>query len=356
MWKRDGKRTAMGLGGYPATTLARARKLAADARRVIAEGGNPLVEARKEREPTFAECVGMFLADNGSAWRSSRHRTYWETTLGDGYCRYIRPMPVSSITTEDVLRVLQPLWKTTPETASRLRGRIERVLSFAKVKGWRSGENPAMWRGHLAALLPKRQKLTRGHFAAMQHAELPAFMQRLRHSHLLGAPALEFAILTAARSGEVGGATWDEVNFEQRVWVIPATRMKAGLEHRVPLSPSALAVLERQREIRQNVYVFPGERRDRPVTGVAIRNALASCAAGSVTVHGFRSSFRDWAGDSTSFPREVAEAALADAVGDAVERAYRRSDALEKRRQLMEMWASYLDGGEALGIVVPLRG
>jgi integrase len=279
-------------------------------------------------------------------WRSEVHAAQWRTTIDD-YCGPILDMPVDAIDTQAVLGVLQPVWGRIPETASRLRGRIEAVLDFAKAHNLRHGENPAAWRGHLALILPKRQKLSRGHHAAMPYAEVPAFIGKLRERESVPALALEFLILTAARSGEVLGATWKELDLGSQVWVIPASRMKAGREHRVPLSGRALAILERMAEIRTGDLVFPGQRRGRPVS----KAALTALVTGA-TIHGFRSSFRDWVGEETSHPREIAEAALAHATGSAVEQSYRRGDALEKRRALMESWGYYCEPGEG-GNVVP---
>jgi integrase len=237
-----------------------------------------------------------------------------------------------------VLGVLQPIWGRIPETASRLRGRIEAVLDYAKAHGLRAGENPAAWRGHLALILPKRQKLSRSHHAAMNYAEVPAFIASLRERETTHTLALEFLILTAARVGEVLGAQWSEIDIALRTWIIPASRMKASREHRIPLSGRALAIVERMAELRSGDFVFPGQRRGRPLSNPSLARL---CRAG-VTVHGFRSAFRDWAGEETSFPRELAEQALAHATGGAVELAYRRGDALEKRRALMEAWGIVL--------------
>ena len=244
-----------------------------------------------------------------------------------------------------MLAVLQPIWQEKNETASRLRGRIERVLDAAKAKGLRTGENPARWRGHLDTLLPKRQKLQRGHHPAMPYTEVPAFVAELRTREAMAARALEFAILTAARSGEVLGAMWGEVDLKAEVWTVPAMRMKAGREHRVPLTAPAIAILRALEALRpedddKGAYIFPGQRKGRPLSGMAMEMLLRRQKL-EITVHGFRSSFRDWAAEETGFPREIAEAALAHVVGDATERAYRRGDALEKRRELMTAWAAH---------------
>lgn len=251
-----------------------------------------------------------------------------------------------------MLECLKPIWTTKAETASRLRGRIERVLDAAAARGLRSKDNPARWRGHLSALLPKRQRLTRGHHAAMPFSDVSEFLARLRGIDGIGARALEFTILTAARTGEVIDARWPEIDLDGRVWIVPATRMKAGREHRVPLTERVLEILTDMAAMRTGEFVFPGSRRGRPLSNMAMR-MTARRAGIEYTVHGFRSAFRDWAGERTNFPREVAEAALAHVVGDATERAYRRGDALEKRRALMAAWAAFCEPTKD-NIVVPL--
>jgi integrase len=268
------------------------------------------------------------------------------------YAAPLRPKPVDEITTEDVLAVLQPIWTAKAETASRVRGRIEKVLDAAKAKGLRSGENPARWRGHLDHLLPKRQKLQRGHHPAMPWAQVPDFVARLRAMQSVGALTLEFVILTACRSGEVlrsirdgviMGARWEEIDRTAKVWTIPASRMKTGREHRVPLVDCALAILDELEKVQRGAFIFPGQRGDHPLSEMALELTMRRMNVKPYTVHGFRSSFRDWAGECTSFPREIAEAALAHAVGDQTERAYRRGDALERRRELMQAWANFCE-------------
>jgi integrase len=291
------------------------------------------------------------------AWRNEKHRAQWTMTLRD-YAKPLRSRPVNGITTEDVLAVLQPIWRTKPETASRLRGRIERVLDAAKARGYRSGENPAMWRGHLQRLLPPRQKLTRGHHAAMPYEDVPALVSVLRERMDISSRALEFTILTAARSGEVFGATWGEVDLKTKIWAVPAKRMKGGREHRVPLVDRAVELLEELKpldgEVDPRDLIFPGRKAGRPLSNMALNMLLRRLGHGDCTVHGFRSSFRDWAGECTEFPREIAEAALAHIVGDETERAYRRGDALEKRRRLMEVWAEFLNNGKAMSNIVAI--
>jgi integrase len=262
-------------------------------------------------------------------------------TLGDAYCAELRKLAISDVDTDAVLQVLTPIWQTKAETASRIRGRIERVLDFATVKGWRIGENPARWRGHLKNALPGRQKLTRGHHAAMPYAEVPAYVKRLQAAEAMAARGLEFLILTASRSGEVLAAKWPEVDLDKAVWTVPAERMKAGKEHRVPLSPRAVALVKALRDTQMNDFIFPGEKKDAPLSSMAFAMLMRRMKVDQYTAHGFRSAFRDWAGDETSFPRELAEAALAHRVGDETERAYRRSDALDRRRKLMVAWEDF---------------
>jgi integrase len=343
-----GRVTEMGLGNAE-VSLAAAREKAAEARKLVAFGINP-IEVRRDAEriaagkPTFGQCADALLETKSSEWRSEKHREQWRTTLVE-YAKTLRALPVDQVDTEAVLGVLQPIWQATPETASRLRGRIETVLDAARAKGHiaRNEANPARWRGHLDKLLPKRQKLTRGHHAAMPFDDVPEFIGQLRDREATAALALEFVILTAARSGEVLGARWAEFDLATKVWVIPPARMKAGREHRVPLSGRALAILEKLAEGRTGEFVFPGQRPDKPLSGMAMKMILRRMKVEGVTVHGFRSAFRDWCGEATSFPREIAEAALAHVAGDTTERAYRRGDALEKRRKLMEAWAAYCE-------------
>lgn len=350
-----GKRVEMGLGGFPAISLAEARDKAGEARKLAKAGADPVAARRAERAPSttgtsFGEFAAALVDDIEAGFRNEKHRQQWRNTLAT-YCGPIWAKPVADITTDDVLECLKPIWTTKAETASRVRGRIERVLDAARAKGLRAGENPARWRGHLANLLPKRHKLTRGHHAAMPFAEVPAFLAKLRAVEGAPARALEFTILTAARSGEVLGARWSEIDLGAKVWTVPAARMKAGREHRVPLSPRAVAIIEAMAGARASDCVFPGARRGRPLSVMAMAMLLRQHAPG-VTVHGFRSAFRDWCGERTHFPRELAEAALAHTVGDATERAYRRGDALEKRRELMEAWALFCE--PKAGNVIPL--
>ncbi|HEY8033000.1 MAG TPA: integrase arm-type DNA-binding domain-containing protein [Methylocella sp.] len=355
IWKKGGKRREMGLGSAGGVTLARARELASACRAQVAAGLDP-IEARdtaakaKSETPTFGRVADALIAAKESEWRNPKHRAQWRMTL-ETYAAPLRSRPVDEIDTAAVLDVLKPLWQAKPETASRLRGRIEAVLDAAKAQGHRSGENPAAWRGHLAHLLPKRGILTRGHHAAMAYDDVPAFVARLREREALAALALEFCILTAARSGEVLGARWAEIDLAAKVWTVPAERMKAAREHRIPLSERSLTILERLTEARTGELVFPGQRAGRPLSVMAMEMLLRRMDQNAVTVHGFRSAFRDWAGNETHFPREVAEAALAHVVGDKAEQAYRRGDALEKRRALMAAWAGFCELGVGSNVV-----
>lgn len=343
-----GKVSETGLGAFPDVSLSDARDKAADARKLVKAGVNPVEAKRRAAQeavraimPTFGKIADDLIRAKASEWRNAKHKAQWVMTLRE-YCAPIRLKPIDEIETADVLTILTPLWKRAPETASRLRGRIEAVLDAAKASGYRSGENPAAWRGHLAHLLPKRQKLTRGHHRAMDYAEVPAFISRLREIDALSALALEYTILTAARSGEALGARWDEINMTSKIWEIPAHRMKPGVLHRVPLSGRVFKILETLASKKVNDFVFPGRAGNKPLSNMSMEMILRRMEMKSVTVHGFRSSFRDWAGNETPFPREVCEQALSHTV-QGVEAAYRRSDALEKRRALMEAWAQYCE-------------
>jgi integrase len=358
--KGPGRLRDMGLGNLASVSLARARDLAAECRRDLADGFDPIAQrdarqALRRAIPTFGRCADELVDAMEVGWRNAKHRYQWRQTLTE-YAAPIRPKPVDRITTEDVLSVLRPIWQNKAETASRLRGRIESVLDAARAKGYipQHAANPARWRGHLDKLLSKRRKLTRGHHPAMPFIEVPSFVQRLRQRQATAALALEFIILTASRSGEVLGARWFEIDKQAKVWTVPAERMKRGVEHRVPLSPRALEILEIMATAIHCDLVFPAHRADQPLSNMACSMLLRRMNVEGVTVHGFRSSFRDWAGELTSFPRELAEAALSHAVGDEVERAYRRGDALARRRRVMDSWAAYC-GKVPSAKVIPLR-
>lgn len=347
IFRHGGKQREMGLGGLGSVSLADARRRRDEARKILAEGGNPIADRRQTRiatvkaATTFGSFVDELLPELVKGFRNPKHASQWRTTI-ETYAATLRPKPIDEVSTDDVLTVLQPIWTTKSETASRLRGRIERVLDAAKARGLRSGENPARWRGHLDHLLPKRRRLTRGHHRALPFAEVPTFVARLRERQGTAARALEFLILTAGRSGEVLGARWNEIDQDKALWTIPGDRMKAGREHRVPLSPRALAIVKEMRPISRGDLVFESYEANRPLSNMAF-DALLTRMKVEATAHGFRSSFRDWAGECTDVAREVAEAALAHTVGDETERAYRRGDALEKRRLLMREWLRFVD-------------
>ena len=361
--KGPGRLREMGLGSFNAVSLARAREKAAEARGQVADGIDPIA-ARKASQavPTFGEAADAFIEARSSELRSAKSVARWERALKT-YAADLRPISIDAITTDDVLGVLNKIWTTKPESAQKARGVIEAVLDAAKAKGHRKGENPARWKGHLDHLLPRRQKLSRGHHAAMPYADLPAFIGELRQREATAALGLEFLILTAARSGEVLGARWGEIDLKAKVWTVPAGRTKGGREHRVPLSARAIEILEAVAKIKAGDHVFPGqvkkpvkegeEPQDAPLSTMAFEMLLRRMKR-EITTHGFRSSFRDWAGEATSFPRELAEAALAHTVGDETERAYRRADALERRRKMMDAWAGYCEPKEAGSNVRPM--
>jgi integrase len=325
----------MGLGSATAVSLADARDAAADAMRLHQKGVNPIQERRKATVPTFGALADEICESLSAGFRNEKHKAQWKMTLRE-YASAIRSKTVDAVDTQDVLRVLKPIWLEKPETASRLRGRVERVLDAARAKGFRTGENPARWRGHLDNLLPKPKKLARGHHPAMPYDHVPNFMGALRERNSNTSRALAFCILTATRSSEALCARWSEIDLEKGTWVIPAERMKAKREHRVPLSTHALTILKDQRKNAEGEFVFPGRQRDKPLSNMALGMLLRRLNGSDATIHGFRSSFRDWAGNETTFQREIIETALAHVVGDRTEQAYWRSDALHKRRRLME--------------------
>jgi integrase len=342
LFRWRGRLREMGLGSLKAVPLASAREAATAARQAVAAGRDPIADkkAAASSMPTFGAFTDKFLENKGPGWRNAKHRQQWRNTLAT-YAASLRRQPVDAITTEDVLSVLKPIWTAKSETASRLRGRIEQILDAARAAGHRSGENPARWKGHLDQLLSKRQKLTRGHHPAMAYQDVPAFVASLQAQQSVTAMALEFTIMTVARSGEALSARWSEIDIAQAVWTVPGKRMKGGREHRVPLTERALEILAEAQKMGASEFVFPGTKPRSHLSSMAMAMLMRRMKIENATPHGFRSSFRDWAGDSTSFPREVAEAALAHAVGDETEQAYRRSDALAKRRKLMDVWSRF---------------
>jgi integrase len=347
-WRGKQREAGLGSAAKGGVPLKAAREKAAEGRALLKAGVDPIAEWSKphtEKVPTFGKAADDFLEAHMGSWRSAKHKREWVMTL-TRYCGPIRNASVDAIDTEAVLSVLKPLWPRVPETALRLRGRMEAVLDAAKARGHigRNEANPARWRGHLDKLLPKRAKLTRGHHAAMPYADIPAFVAGLRERPAIAARALEFCILTATRSGEARAARWAEVDFDGKVWTVPPARTKAAREHRVPLSDRAVAILRELESARDGEYVFTGQRAGRPLSSMAFEMLLRRIGS-PYTAHGFRSSFRDWAGNETLFPRELAEHALAHVIGDKAEQAYRRSDALARRRELMSAWARHCEGG-----------
>jgi integrase len=343
-YSHRGKARAMGLGAYPRLSLADARDRRDWARGVLNARGDPITEREREREAkqlaeaqrmTFGQCAAAYIAAHEASWRNPKHRQQWSNTLALYANPIIGDLPVDQVDVGFVMRVLEPIWSTKPETASRLRGRIEAVLDWARVRGYRQGENPARWKGNLDHLLPAKGKISVvKHHEALDYREMADFMEELRARDGIAARALEFAILTAARTGEVIGATWGEIDIDAKLWTVPGSRMKSCREHRVPLSDAAVVMLNTMPRFSIDPRVFP-------ISNMGMPMLLRRMGRGELTVHGFRSTFRDWAGDMTAFQREVVEAALAHTVGDKAEQAYRRGDALEKRRKLMDAWASF---------------
>jgi integrase len=339
----------MGLGSFLAVFLAQARQEARRHRSALQEGLDPIEQRNTSKAvsgtlaaKSFEECANAYISSHKSEWRNEKHAKQWSATIK----AYAAPMfgtrRVAEINIELVLRVLEPIWATKPETASRLRGRIEAVLDWAKVRGYRVGDNPARWKGNLDKLLPKQKKAGKvKHHAALPFADLPNFIGALRQQKGIGAAALEFVILTASRTSEVIGATWSEINFETRVWSIGQERMKAGRAHRVPLTANAINILRRMEKIKDGEAVFPGQKPNSHLSNMTLLSILRKMGRPDLTTHGFRSTFRDWVSESTDFSREVAEMALAHTIDSKVEAAYRRGDLFEKRRILMQHWANY---------------
>lgn len=374
-----GKSREMGLGPYDADgkaglTLAQAREAAEEPRAVLRAGLDPIAErdrkaaeakAEAERQAAeaqakariFREVAAEFIASHSPGWRNAKHRAQWSATLTAYAYPVIGGSPVDEVGTDDVLRCLQPIWTEKPETAARVRGRIEAVIDYGMARGWRTAPNPARWRGHLSNLLPRRSKVARvQHHAALPWQEMAGFMVELRKRPGTAARALEFCILTATRTGETLGARWSEIDLDAAVWSIPGQRMKAGREHRVPLSDAALAVLTEMAPLRPeegDAFVFPGAAEGRPLSSMAMLMLLRRMKRADLTTHGFRSAFRDWCEEATSTPHAVAEAALAHTIGDKVEAAYRRGDLFQKRGVLMQEWAEFC--GKQPATVTALR-
>jgi integrase len=371
-FERNGRERFMGLGPLHTVSLSEARVRARAARLKLLDGIDPIDHRKKAAEAsaveaakhkTFAEVAGAYLEAHARDWTNAKHARQWQTSLTKD-CKAIANLPIAAIDTAHILEVLRPIWHRKPETASRTRARIERVIAYAVAAQYRkrTDANPARWDGHLQELLGKKSAVKRakrertgkdGHLPAMPYAEVPGFLAELRQRPGIAARALEFTILTAGRSGEVLGGRWDEVDLEAGTWTVPAGRMKEGVEHRVPLSSRAREILQAVPREANNPYLFIGQKRGAPLAHMGMLKLLAGSG---VTVHGFRSSFRDWCAERTNYPREVAEMALAHTIPDAVERAYRRGDLFEKRRQLMTQWARYCSSSPVAGeVVVSMR-
>ncbi len=366
-YRRNGKTVWLGLGAEPGVGLADARESARECRKLLASGLDPLAEKRKREADAkaaqaamcFRAVAELYLAAHSPGWRNPKHRQQWQNTLRDYVLPVIGDMAIAAVDTGAVMKIVEPLWHAKAETASRVRGRIESILDYAKARNWRSGENPARWRGHLDHLLPARSKVQRvEHHAAVPWREIGGLMEKLTEQSGVSATALRFAILTACRSGEVRGARWPEIDMRNAIWTVPASRMKAGREHRVALSDAAMDIIRAVEPLRRgaDALVFPGGRAaGAPLSDVAVSKALKAAGGGNATVHGSRSSFRDWAGETTAFPREVIEMALAHRLGDTAEQAYARGDLFQKRRLLMQAWAEFCSRPAPAGDVVPLR-
>lgn len=362
-FREGAKLREMGLGATHTLSLAEARDAALLCRKQRLAGLDPIAARREARAKaqleaakavTFQQCAESFIASHKAAWTNPKHAAQWGSTLATYAYPVLGKLSVAAVDTGLVLKVLEPIWATKAETASRLRQRIEAVLDWAAVRGYRTGENPARWKGHLDQSLPARAKVAKvHHHAALPYPEIGGFMEKLRQQPGMSALALEFAILTAARTGEVLGAQWEEIDQEGKVWTIPGERMKAGREHRVPLSDPAKAVLARLPR-DDGTFVFPGARAGKPLSGMALLMTLRRMGRDDLTAHGFRSTFRDWAAERTSFPPEVAEMALAHAIDGKVEAAYRRGDLFAKRQRIMEAWATYCHAAETGGEVIEL--
>jgi integrase len=352
IYRRGTTRNEIGLGGFGQGTapvsLSLAREKAEAIRDQLARGLDPRSKRKPARVITFKHCMEELLRAKAGDWKNQKHKAQWEMTLRQ-YAMPLHDLPVAEIAMGDVKACLLDHWQERPETADRLRSRIQAVIDYAIAHEWRSAGNPARWKGLLDKVMPKRQKLTRGHHAALAYADAPALIANLRTSSGVAARAVEFIALTAARTGEARGAIFDEVDPKARTWTVPAERMKAGKPHVVPLSDRALDIVEIMRQRATGNYLFGGGVEGRPVSDTAMTKALRLASPDkTATLHGLRSMFRDWAGDQTRFQREIAEMALAHQVGNAVERAYRRSDALAKRRALMVAWAKYCAGEEVI--------
>ena len=362
-YKKDGKRTEMGLGSVSNVTLEQARENADILRKQLANGIAPLIERQRQNNErkaqatkfmTFRQCADGYINAHKAGWKNSKHIQQWQNTLLQYAFPVFGDLDVKSIDTALITKCLEPIWLIKNETAGRVRGRIESVLDWATARKYREGENPARWRGHLDKLLAKPSKIQKTeHHSALPYTEINSFIDLLRLQDGIAAKCLEYTILTAARTGESIGATWDEIDLDAKTWTIPAVRMKAEREHRVPLSSHALLILNDMAAVRINDYIFPSNKKG--LSNMAMLTLLRRMDSAHITVHGFRSTFRDWAAESTAYPGEVVEMALAHAIKNLTEAAYRRGDLLEKRSRLMEEWARYCNTPRFTGDVVPIN-
>ena len=360
----EGKRREMGLGSFPDVGLAEARDKATVHRKQSRAGIDP-IEARQtepEKTPTFTACAARYIRAHRRGWKNAKHARQWVRTLKTYARSVIGSKRVDAVSTEDILKILSPIWNTKTETAKRVQGRVENILDYAAAHKYRDPLNPARWRGHLDKLLPKPSRVKKvTHHPAMSHSEVPAFVAELSINDSVSALALRFLILTGTRTSEVLQAQWPEIDLEAAVWTIPAKRMKARRVHRVPLSDAATAILEALPRINSNPYLFPGVRHGRPLSNMALLQLMRGMGygvdgnRGDYVPHGFRSSFRDWSGEVSSFPRDVAEMALAHIIENKVEAAYRRGDLFAKRRMMMQEWADYLGKLKAVAGIIPIN-
>ncbi|WP_089724695.1 tyrosine-type recombinase/integrase [Candidatus Thiosymbion oneisti] len=350
----EGKRREMGLGGFPDVSLGEARDKATEHRKQAKAGVDPIearaqAQAETEKMPTFTTCAAQYIREHRHGWRNIRHARTWPRSLKTYAAPIIGSKPVDKIDTEDVLAILKPIWISKTETAKRVQGRVENILDYAAAHGYRDQTNPARWRGHLDQLLPRPSRIKQSiHYPAMPYEDLPAFMVELAGNPGVPSLALQFLILTVTRTSETLKARWEEIDLEARTWTIPESRMKSGREHRVPLSDAVLDILEALPRIHGNLYLFPGMRQGRPLSNMALLQLMrgmgygVNCERGNYVPHGFRSSFRDWSGEVSSFPRNVAEMALAYVIENKVEAAYRRGDLFAKRAWMMQAWAEFV--------------
>ena len=363
-YKRNKKTYEMGLGGIDVYPLIEARQRAMALRKILADGLDPIIENKKRkqaqflddaRQITFASCAQQYIDSHKIAWKNEKHLTQWTNTLDQYVYPFIGELSIATIDTDLIIKCLQPIWTTKTETASRIRGRVERIFDWALARGFRTAPNPARWKGHLDKLLPSAMKIKRvEHFRAMPLDEVSAFCNRLRNETGIASRALEFTILTAARTNEVLGAKWEELDLDQKVWTIPAERMKANSEHQVPLSSRAIEILLGMRTQNNSEYVVAGRKPDKPLSNMAMLKVLRKMKV-KATTHGFRSTFRDWAAEKTNFPREVAEAALAHTLGSKVELAYLRTTLFDRRAKMMNLWAKFCSTDICKAEVVQIR-